>query len=88
MSLPSTDQYERAQDLLAGHRVLLNGKWIANCASDSGGNYTIIASADGCSCDCPARVPECAHVLAALVLWHERDQRERGDDALRREVFG
>lgn len=79
---------ERAQDLLDGHRVLLTGKWIAACASDSGGHYTIVATEAGVTCDCEARTPSCAHVLAAMALWHDRAERDRADDKLRAEVFG
>lgn len=67
---PSDHITERAQDLLAGHRVVVTSPSTALVASPSGATYTVTATTAGIRCSCPAR-GGCAHEMAAAGKWAE-----------------
>lgn len=68
---PSDHISERAQDLLAGHRVVVTSTSTALVVSPSGATYSVTAEKAGIRCTCPAR-GGCAHALAAAARWAEQ----------------
>jgi hypothetical protein len=71
---------EKALDLVAENRVVIQKKTMAGIgeATVAGhhGHYTVYATVSGMECSCPAKIELCAHALAAMVVWAERETHE------------
>ena len=68
---------DKASRLLAENRVVLSRR-VTNCAVVCGdtGNYHVWAEPAGVTCECyggTSRAHLCAHAVAAMVAWYERD---------------
>ena len=71
---------EKALELVAENRVvLLDGDPFGEHAIVAGhtDHYEVLAAHAGIVCDCPARIELCAHALAAMVAWAERETHEQ-----------
>jgi hypothetical protein len=68
---------EKALELVDQNRVVLLKERGGAEAIVAGhhGHYHVVATPSDVVCDCPAR-GECAHLLAAMVVWWERSQAE------------
>lgn len=67
---------EKALELVAENRVILEPgdfPWVAVVAGHHG-HYHVEATEEGVKCDCPA-TGRCAHALAAMVAWHDEQER-------------
>jgi hypothetical protein len=67
---------DKAARLLDENRVVLSRR-VTNCAVVCGdtGNYHVWAEPAGVTCECYGGTGEhvCAHMIAAMVAWYERD---------------
>lgn len=75
--IASDQVIEKAARLLEENRVVLSRR-VTNCAVVCGdtGAWQVWAEPDGLTCECyggTARDHYCAHQVAAMVAWHERD---------------
>ena len=72
----SASVLDKAARLLAENRVVLSRR-VTNCAVVCGdtGNYHVWAEPAGVTCECYGGTGHhvCAHAVAAMVAWYERD---------------
>jgi hypothetical protein len=73
---------EKALELVAENRVVLLRKPVHEGIDEAivaghHDHYTVYATVSGCECSCPARTEKCAHKLAAMVVWAERETHEQ-----------
>ena len=79
---PSPSIAEKAHRLLEQRRVIVGGRYPdqALVRGDSG-TWVVKAWPEGVACDCPAGantlLVSCAHKLAAMIVWAERDGPDR-----------
>jgi hypothetical protein len=70
---------EKALELVAENRVIVmpeNQSAAVAIVAGHHAHYEVMAFDSSVYCSCPAKVELCAHALAAMVVWAERETHE------------
>jgi uncharacterized Zn finger protein len=72
---------DKALELVAEHRVILlqYGDPCRAIVTGEHGHYRVNADEHGMTCTCPSRKTYCSHIVAAMIVWHDYLEAQRGD---------